>query len=160
MYVLIAHHNNPNTLVADATTTQPGDTTRVLCRTECAQRRWVPFVLVTTSAGLLIVDHIHFQYNGFLLGVLLASCVAMGQRRILVSAALFSILLNLKHLYLVLAPVYFVVILRGWCWGRGRLRRLCTVGALVVCVFAVSLGPFVAMGQAGTLLSRCAAALA
>ena len=31
-------------------------------------RRSAAFLLIVCSAGLLIVDHIHFQYNGLLLG--------------------------------------------------------------------------------------------
>lgn len=33
-----------------------------------ARRRDAAFALAVASAGLLIVDHIHFQYNGLLLG--------------------------------------------------------------------------------------------
>jgi hypothetical protein len=37
---------------------------------------WCPLVIVL-HPGLLIVDHVHFQYNGFLLGVLLLSLSAL-----------------------------------------------------------------------------------
>jgi len=102
----------------------------------------------------------HFQYNGFLLGVLVAAVVALQQSRVLLAGALFAALLNLKHLFLAAAPVFFVLILRGWCRAGGVLvwRRLAAMAGVVLAVFGASLGPVLATGQLSALMSRCAAA--
>ena len=120
------------------------------------QHAWVPFALVVTNSALLIVDHVHFQYNGLLLGVLLLSLAAHLRGQTLLGGIIFAILLNLKHLYLVLAPVQFVYILRSWVWGRGWPGRLVAMGGAVAAVFAASIGPIAETGQLQPLLRRCA----
>ncbi|ESQ39100.1 hypothetical protein EUTSA_v10001410mg [Eutrema salsugineum] len=112
--------------------------------------------LVIWSPGLLIVDHIHFQYNGFLLGWLLLSISFLQDGRDLLGGFLFAVLLCFKHLFAVAAPVYFVYLLRHYCWSglATGFRRLVTIGAVVVAVFAVAYGPFIYHGQIQQVIKR------
>ncbi|XP_072231233.1 dolichyl pyrophosphate Glc1Man9GlcNAc2 alpha-1,3-glucosyltransferase isoform X1 [Leuresthes tenuis] len=119
-------------------------------------------VLLLWNFGLLIVDHVHFQYNGFLFGFLLLSVAKHLQSRHLQGALLFSVLLNLKHIYLYVAPAYGVYLLRSYCftdsravrWSSFSLRRLLALGSIVTAVCALSFGPFIVMGQLPQVLSR------
>ena len=120
-------------------------------------KAWLPFVLVACNSALLLVDHIHFQYNGLLLGLLLLSLAAHHAGLVLAGGGLFAVLINSKHLYLVLAPVQFVYILRGWVWDHAWPQRLAIMAACVLCICGVSLGPVVATGQLSAMLRRCAA---
>ncbi|KAI0660881.1 glycosyltransferase family 57 protein [Cubamyces menziesii] len=107
--------------------------------------------------GFLIVDHIHFQYNGFMFGILLWSLLMARNDRKLASGFLFAVLLNFKHIYLYLAPAYFVWLLRSYCLSpTGALlpSRFLSLANAVIVVFLVSLGPFLLMGQLPQLLSR------
>lgn len=67
---------------------------------------------IVTSPGLLIIDHIHFQYNGMMYGILILSMTALKNKRPFLGAFLFSTLLCFKHIYLYLAPAYFVYLFR------------------------------------------------
>ncbi|KAI8049596.1 glycosyl transferase [Syncephalis plumigaleata] len=106
--------------------------------------------------------HIHFQYNGFLYGILVMSIVEMIKNRPLHSATWFAILLNFKHIFLYLAPAYFIYLLRAYCfphgWSYDRLRqgvmRTATLGGLVIGITLISFGPFLVMGQLGQVISR------
>ena len=96
------------------------------------------FLLIVLNPGLLWLDHIHFQYNGLVLGILLGSLGLLmhgsnvkSDSRLydlyhLGGAALYAFLLNLKHLYLPLGPLYFCFLLEKYCLskesGKSRLR--------------------------------------
>ncbi|KAK6920412.1 Glycosyl transferase, ALG6/ALG8 [Dillenia turbinata] len=116
-------------------------------------RNWDPktrnlmWVLVFFSPGLLIVDHVHFQYNGFLLGILLLSLSFLEEGRDLMGGFLFAILLCFKHLFAVAAPLYFVYLLRHYCWNGSNgyfkgILRLLSMGSVVAAVFAAAFTPF------------------
>jgi alpha-1,3-glucosyltransferase len=90
-----------------------------------------------------MVDHIHFQYNGMLFGILLLSLGKMMQGKHLLAAFYFAYLLNMKHIFMYIAPVYVVFLLRHYCLEKGQfIPRILKLGTIVIGVFAVSLGPF------------------
>lgn len=111
--------------------------------------RFLILVLVIWSPGLIIVDHLHFQYNGFLLGMLLLSLAALEEGKDVMGGFLFAVLLCFKHLFALAGPVYFVYLLRHYCRGgvfRG-FGKFVAMGSVVVAVFAAAYGPFVYYGQ-------------
>lgn len=129
-----------------------------ICRlTRPLTRRCCPSHLASSCA----LD-IHFQYNGFLLGLFLLSITAIMREENLWAAFWFAVLLQSKHIFLYVAPVYFVYLLMNYCMRRNRsgsivsldLVRLASVGSIVLVVFGISLGPFIVWGQLPQLLSR------
>eukprot|EP00936_MAST-01D_sp_MAST-1D-sp1_P001232 g1232.t1 len=86
--------------------------------------------LTALSPGLIYVDHVHFQYNGFLLGVLLWATERLyavghsegqkaGQANRLLAAVLFAALVMMKHLFVYLGPPFAVALLRLYCCHDG-----------------------------------------
>eukprot|EP00392_Amoebophrya_sp_AT5.2_P004763 g4772.t1 len=78
----------------------------------------VPFAtfFVVMNAGLLIVDHMHFQYNGLLLGLLFLSAHRISKGNNRQGAAIFTVIFNMKHIFLYVAPVFFLVLLERECF--------------------------------------------
>ncbi|XP_065739304.1 dolichyl pyrophosphate Glc1Man9GlcNAc2 alpha-1,3-glucosyltransferase isoform X8 [Phocoena phocoena] len=118
--------------------------------------KFILSVLLLWNFGLLIVDHIHFQYNGFLSGLMLLSIARLFQKRHKEGAFLFAVLLHFKHIYLYVAPAYGVYLLRSYCftankpdgsirWNSFSFLRLISLGLIVFLVSALSLGPFLAL---------------
>ena len=115
---------------------------------------------ICLSPGFLIVDHIHFQYNGFLYGLLLLSIVlARQQSTMLYSGIAFATLLCFKHIYLYLAPAFFVHLLRVYCLDvrstfRPRFQNIFKLGISVIGVAGLASGPFFWWGQIEQLRHR------
>ncbi|KAI6649062.1 hypothetical protein LOD99_6783 [Oopsacas minuta] len=118
-------------------------------------------LLIVCNSGLLIVDHIHFQYNGMLFGILIFSLVAMKREWFITAAALFTILLFFKHIFVYFAFAYFIYLLTHYCLYTSHTRHsLVTIATLrfialsltVLSISFVSLLPFIS--QLSQLLSR------
>ena len=84
------------------------------------------------------------------------------QGRCLEGAFLFAVLLNFKHLFLYIAPAYFVYLLKHYCFHSNKnnsphtevggvslkefsIAKFVKLGLLVLVPFALSLGPFLYM---------------
>ncbi|KAH6661387.1 Dolichyl pyrophosphate Glc1Man9GlcNAc2 alpha-1,3-glucosyltransferase [Truncatella angustata] len=117
-------------------------------------------ISVFLSPGLLIIDHIHFQYNGCMYGILIASLVLAKERSgLLPSGLIFAALLCMKHIYAYLAPAYFVYLLRVYCLSPKSVFRIqflnCVkLGAGIIGILGVAFGPFAIKGQIPQILSR------
>jgi len=127
-----------------------------------SDRKSLAILMVTiTNAGLLIVDHIHFQYNGLLLGLFILSIAYIGEGKDLKGAFIFACLLNFKHIFIYAVPVFTVYLFRHYCFqdvfkysnlqefysSRPQTRflrgRFLLLALLVLAVCSVSLWPFV-----------------
>lgn len=117
-------------------------------------------ISILLSPGLLIIDHIHFQYNGCMYGVLIASLVlARKQSGYLASGLLFATLLCMKHIYAYLAPAYFVFLLRAYCLSPRSIFSIqwlngIKLGGGIAAILGVAFGPFALKNQIPQILSR------
>jgi alpha-1,3-glucosyltransferase len=115
---------------------------------------------ILLSPGLLIIDHIHFQYNGFLYGILILSIVlARHNSGLLASGITFAALLCFKHIYLYLAPAYFVYLLRTYCLGPRsifdiQIFNCIKLGLSIGIVAGLAFGPFIYYEQIPQVLER------
>ncbi|ODN05618.1 putative dolichyl pyrophosphate Glc1Man9GlcNAc2 alpha-1,3-glucosyltransferase [Orchesella cincta] len=107
------------------------------------------FVLIFCNGGLFLVDQIHFQYNGFLFGIMLLSIAKMLEGKFYLSAFIFASLINFKHIFLYVAPAFGVYLLRRKCFPPNTPLRIGSVISSVfsfavigVTVLAASFGPF------------------
>jgi alpha-1,3-glucosyltransferase len=74
--------------------------------------RLTMFLLTVSNVGLFIVDHMHFQYNGMLLGWLLLFIDSAFRGQDLRVSLYFSILVLSKHLFATLAPIVGIYLFR------------------------------------------------
>lgn len=73
-----------------------------------------------------MVDHIHFQYNGVLFGLLLL-CVDFALRDQFIALTFaFSVLVCSKHLFVYLAPPFGIYLLRKYCFLEDSCEALST----------------------------------
>ena len=108
--------------------------------------------LLLANIGLLYVDHIHFQYNGILFGILLLSIGKMFQRKFIQSSFYYVWLINMKHIFIYIGPVYFFYLIKQYILGKKFIPNLTKVGSVCILVTLFAFGPFIK--QLPQVLSR------
>lgn len=110
--------------------------------------------LVIFNAGLLLVDHIHFQFNGMLMGVLVFCIYFASTQRYLALTCCFSCLVLMKHLFVPLAPIFGVYLIQRHCYiasgnsAEGKtsysfsMVRFLQLVLIAVVALAAAFGPF------------------
>lgn len=98
--------------------------------------------LLLGNIGLFMVDHIHFQYNGLLFGILLLCISKIFDQKFLHSAVYFAILINMKHIFLYMAPAYGVFLLKYCSMQNNRLWTFIKLGLVALGITSISFGPF------------------
>eukprot|EP01147_Barroeca_monosierra_P008769 gene8769-1148_t len=124
------------------------------------QAKHAGLVSILFNFGLFLVDHIHFQYNGFLSGILLLSLAYMAQGQQVMGAVLFAALINFKHIYIYVGPAVFVYLLRTYCFHNKLtlktfdIWRFLKLSLVVIFVFSMSFSPFYYNGQINQVVQR------
>lgn len=118
----------------------------------------VSLVLSLFSSTLFIVDHIHFQYNGMMLGLLLLSIGLVESGKFYSAALTYAVLIFTKHIFVFAAPVFLMFYLRHFIYPSPSVSRaLLRIGGLVLILGGVAvaaIGPLVYTNQLEAAMRR------
>lgn len=117
--------------------------------------------------GLLMVDGIHFQYNGYLLSMLFICLALLYARRLMAASAVYTLLVLSKHLFLAAGPAIAIFLVAAACEGTRPhqraslpriLARLAGMASAVGAVFVTVCWPWLSTDV--HVMTRNAAAIA
>ena len=104
------------------------------------------------NSGLVIVDNIHFQYNGILFGLFFISLAYIAKKQYALGAIFYTICLCMKHLFIYFAPAYFLFYFHYIVINNIKKKRykkliinLILIGLGMVSVIIISFLPFIAI---------------
>ncbi|TLD25147.1 hypothetical protein PspLS_05519 [Pyricularia sp. CBS 133598] len=108
--------------------------------------RWsssVALVAILMQPGLILIDHVHFQYNTVMLGFVLASMSSMLAGRLLWASVFFVAALGFKQMALYYAFSVFAYLLGACVFPKLNLPRLLAIAAVTAISFAVLVLPLI-----------------
>ena len=94
--------------------------------------------------------------------LILSIVLARNNSTLLLSGLIFAVLLCFKHIYMYLAPAYFVYLLRAYCLAQRssfpyfsiRFFNCVKLGLGIIAVFASAFGPFALWSQLEQVFRR------
>ncbi|KAL4003445.1 ALG6 ALG8 glycosyltransferase family protein [Acanthocheilonema viteae] len=102
-------------------------------------------IFLVANVSLLMIDNIHFQYNGILTSLLLISLGSLIRKSFLFGALIYCVLLNMKHIYLCYAPAYTIYYAVNYLFSSTRtfISNGAKLAVILILPFALSFGPFI-----------------
>ncbi|KAL8404250.1 hypothetical protein RB594_009201 [Gaeumannomyces avenae] len=103
----------------------------------------IALVAILMQPGLILIDHVHFQYNTVMLGFVLASMSSMLAGRLLWASVFFVLALGFKQMALYYAFSVFAYLLGSCVFPRPNPARLLAIAAITAISFAILVLPLV-----------------
>ena len=103
-------------------------------------------------AGLVIIDNIHFQYNGIIFGLFFISLGFIAKKKYIYGALLYFIVLSMKHIFIYFAPAYFIFYFQYIIINNIKKKKykklflnVFLIGLWIIIVLLISFLPFIAI---------------
>ncbi|XP_076753373.1 dolichyl pyrophosphate Man9GlcNAc2 alpha-1,3-glucosyltransferase-like [Xylocopa sonorina] len=113
------------------------------------RKRYTHLLMMLIYPGLILIDHGHFQYNSFSLGLFVSAVTAMLQGSFIAGSILFVAALNYKQMELYHAlPIFFYILgkylpTKKELWSRFNFIMLLCISVTVVTTFFIIWLPFI-----------------
>lgn len=101
----------------------------------------IALTAILMQPGTILIDHVHFQYNTVMLGLVLASMSSVLAGRYMWSCVFFVLALGFKQMALYYAPAVFAYLLGVCVFPRINLPRFLGIAVVTLVSFAVLLLP-------------------
>ena len=103
---------------------------------------------ILSFAGLVIVDNIHFQYNSILFSIFFLSIDSIINDQLIKGAFYYTIALCMKHIFIYMAPAYFVYYLKYLIFQNLKNKPLKVIKdtfliiITIISIILISFSPF------------------
>lgn len=104
----------------------------------------IALTAILMQPGTILIDHVHFQYNTVMLGLVLASMSSVLAGRFMWSCVFFVLALGFKQMALYYAPAMFAYLLGVCVFPNINITRFLGIAVVTLASFAVLLLPLLA----------------
>ena len=101
----------------------------------------IALTAILMQPGTILIDHVHFQYNTVMLGLVLASMSSVLAGRFMWSCVFFVLALGFKQMALYYAPAMFAYLLGVCLFPKINIPRFLGIAVVTLASFAVLLLP-------------------
>lgn len=126
-------------------------------------RRVFAMLVILGQPALLLIDHGHFQYNSFALGLVLVCIICLMRGRDVLGAVAFCLALNFKQMTLYFSPAVFFYYLARCIKApsdgsavsvTAAIGRVAILGVTVIGTFAAMWWPFCVFASPGVTCTQ------